>query len=68
MSIPDPKPHVYLRSEITSTVTALALCATNMSAAGAANPDYTAGYIDALRAVLVAFGVEMPSQFQRGQP
>ena len=68
MSVPDPKPHAYLRSEITSMVTALALGAANMSAAGAANPDYTAGYIDALRAVLVAFGVELPSQFQRGQP
>jgi len=68
MNIPDPKPHVYLRSEITSTVTALALCAAGMAAAGAGDPVYTQGYIDALRAVLVAFGVEMPSQFQRGQP
>jgi hypothetical protein len=58
---PEPKNYMYLRSEIRSQVAALALAAANVGAAGCVNVEYAAGYIDALRAVLVTFGVELPA-------
>jgi hypothetical protein len=68
MTTPLPKNHMYLRTEIRDMVTAIALAhTTTVRAAGTVSPDYTAGYMDALTAVLATFGIELPSQLQRGE-
>lgn len=63
----EPRNHMYLRSEIRDQVTALALVMARCQRCGHVPPDYAAGYMDALVAVLTTFGVELPPPLQRGE-
>lgn len=63
-----PMPHMYLRSEITSAIAAAMLTLLQFQQVAAVPDEYTRGYTDALRALSVTFGVEMPAQSQRNAP
>lgn len=67
MAALEPKNHVFLRSEIRDQVTALALVMARASSVCAVPAEYAAGYTDALIAVLVTFGVELPTYLQQGR-
>lgn len=66
MTAVEPKNYMFLRSEIRDQVTALALVMVRASTVCAVPAEYAAGYTDALTAVLVTFGVELPAHLQHG--
>lgn len=59
MNAPEPRNHMYLRSEIRDMLTAIALVMRDAEVVGA-DAAYAAGYLDALRTVAASFGVELP--------
>jgi hypothetical protein len=60
---PEPKNHVFLRSEIRDAITAAALTLALAGRAGATYPPgYVDGHMDALRTLAVALGIELPPQ------
>ena len=64
MNIPEPKPHVYLRSELRSLMGAIALAAQ----AGNNSDEYMAGFSAALLSMAVGLGLEeMPAPAPRRQ-
>lgn len=67
MAAVEPKNYMFLRSEIRDQVTALALVMVRASTVCAVPAEYAAGYMDALTAVLVTFGVELPAHLQHGR-
>lgn len=66
MTVPDPRNHMFLRSEIRDVLTAVAATLALAERAGAVLPEgYRAGQMDALRAVAVALGIELPQDTRR---
>ncbi len=66
MTVPDPRNHMFLRSEIRDVFTAVAATLALAERAGAVFPDgYRDGQMDALRTVAAALGIELPQDTRR---